>query len=370
MTRTYYDVLRVSAHATHEEIRAAYRQAMRRTHPDITKKNTTAQFTEVQEAYAVLIDEQMRYEYDLTLFPNVAPPRVDESQPKFPVVHVDIHDILHKNRYRKESVVPRVPGIPQVVITTFTMLTFTVIAFSYAAGTKHLIHAFAMGGVLLVLALMATTLNIRHAAKIADGIGLASLVFAGVTLLSSGHILIPSLLGVNSLLFFGWSYVFQIMANIVTSHKNTEEAVSLHDAENDVFEKASKITSYNGSNERKRAMDSLGESLEVLLNIPGVRIFKNIRHAEFNSNLVFAHAVVSGRNIVFVNTESSPQRDTASMSVFTSLFPHDKVSLHTAATEAADIERVIRSVAEGISERHNGLVDRATMMQVWKWQIR
>lgn len=50
-----YAVLRVKPNATPDEIKAAYREQARRTHPDVNRHvDALAQFQEVKEAYEVL----------------------------------------------------------------------------------------------------------------------------------------------------------------------------------------------------------------------------------------------------------------------------------------------------------------------------
>ena len=70
MSLNYYDVLGVSDTASHEEVRAAYRVALLRTHPDkgsdadVSGAESRAAFLQVQEAWRVLGDPQLRYAYD------------------------------------------------------------------------------------------------------------------------------------------------------------------------------------------------------------------------------------------------------------------------------------------------------------------
>lgn len=63
--RDYYEVLGVSRTASAEEIRKAYRTLARKFHPDVNKSpDAQKRFTEIQEAYDLLSDEQKRKMYD------------------------------------------------------------------------------------------------------------------------------------------------------------------------------------------------------------------------------------------------------------------------------------------------------------------
>ena len=61
-----YEALGVARTATHDEIKKAYRRLARRYHPDVNpgKKDAEKRFREIQEAYAVLSDEEKRKQYD------------------------------------------------------------------------------------------------------------------------------------------------------------------------------------------------------------------------------------------------------------------------------------------------------------------
>jgi len=64
-TQDYYTILGVAPDSPIEDIKAAYRQAVRRLHPDTNTNPAAAlQFRDIAEAYEVLGDEHSRAEYD------------------------------------------------------------------------------------------------------------------------------------------------------------------------------------------------------------------------------------------------------------------------------------------------------------------
>ena len=63
--KDYYEVLGISKSATEAEIKSAFRKLAKQYHPDVCKEpNAEEKFKEVQEAYAVLSDENKRRQYD------------------------------------------------------------------------------------------------------------------------------------------------------------------------------------------------------------------------------------------------------------------------------------------------------------------
>ena len=64
--RDYYEVLGVPKGASPDEVKLAYRRLARKYHPDVAenKQDAETHFKEINEAYAVLSDDQQRAQYD------------------------------------------------------------------------------------------------------------------------------------------------------------------------------------------------------------------------------------------------------------------------------------------------------------------
>ena len=60
----YYEVLGVTRDATQEEIKKNFRELAKKTHPDKTKEDSEKEMIELNKAYEILSDEELKEKYD------------------------------------------------------------------------------------------------------------------------------------------------------------------------------------------------------------------------------------------------------------------------------------------------------------------
>lgn len=60
----YYEILGVAKDASQEEIKNRFRDLAKKTHPDKTKEDSEEEMAELNKAYEVLSDEELRAKYD------------------------------------------------------------------------------------------------------------------------------------------------------------------------------------------------------------------------------------------------------------------------------------------------------------------
>lgn len=63
----YYKILEIPQNATHEEIKKQYRQLAKKTHPDKNKGESSEVMVQINKAYEVLSNKELRKKYDMYL---------------------------------------------------------------------------------------------------------------------------------------------------------------------------------------------------------------------------------------------------------------------------------------------------------------
>ncbi len=100
MFKDYYKILSVSQQASKAEIKEAYRVASKRWHPDVNPGiNTTSKMQDINEAYAILKDEEKRKRYDAEyiLFKQKAERQKVKSSDSSWSYDYEVHDENLKN---------------------------------------------------------------------------------------------------------------------------------------------------------------------------------------------------------------------------------------------------------------------------------
>lgn len=119
-----YEVLGVDQNSSEDQIRAAYRDAVRRWHPDATgsRGRDHARFTSIVDAWVILGDQRGRDEYD-----SANPPGIPEH-----VVAVAAEPaIMLGQRFSQQL---RRTFIAAIIVVTLMMLVLFVVGMSQSGG--------------------------------------------------------------------------------------------------------------------------------------------------------------------------------------------------------------------------------------------
>lgn len=101
MPPTHYDLLNVPQTATTGEIKDNYRRAVRKYHPDVATDKVQAirTFVQINRAYRVLKDADLRRQYDQTLQSGGGGTATANTPPPVPPKPVDIAQALQEAEY-------------------------------------------------------------------------------------------------------------------------------------------------------------------------------------------------------------------------------------------------------------------------------
>ncbi|HEX6597557.1 MAG TPA: J domain-containing protein [Acidimicrobiales bacterium] len=145
MGRSHYQLLGVAPHATHEEVRRAYRRLAQQHHPDANPDapdEARALMAEINQAWEVLGDQERRRVYDLAI--GVTP------RPRLPFRFEDEHEEGGEDgdplsHLRDDPGVPARPQRPSDLLVAIPVFLFVLavvtFAFSAMSGNESLRNA-------------------------------------------------------------------------------------------------------------------------------------------------------------------------------------------------------------------------------------
>ena len=103
MFKDYYQILDIDPDSTAEEIRKAYKVASMKYHPDRNPgKDTTSQMQDINEAYAILKDDDKRSRYDQE-YKRFKQETTKVSEPKTTSWTYSTYDIKDENVKRDDA---------------------------------------------------------------------------------------------------------------------------------------------------------------------------------------------------------------------------------------------------------------------------
>ncbi len=139
MARSHYQLLGVAPHATHEEVRRAYRRLAQQHHPDANPDGpdeARALMAEINQAWEVLGDPERRRVYDLAI--GVTP------RPRLPF-RFDDEDEEDLSHLQDDATVPPRPQRPSDLLVAIPVFLFVLavltFAFSAMSGNESLRNA-------------------------------------------------------------------------------------------------------------------------------------------------------------------------------------------------------------------------------------
>ena len=135
--RTHYDTLGVARTANKSDIRAAFIALSKKHHPDVSKaRNANKQFTEINEAYGILISPSKRYQYDMTL--HYASQEQSRAQSLYEYTrNYEYHNLSEEewNRLYQQSL--RTPNHSRVIKWLIVMMVVATTVHTFRIGSAH-----------------------------------------------------------------------------------------------------------------------------------------------------------------------------------------------------------------------------------------
>lgn len=433
---SHYEILGVDSTASSSEIKAAFRKLARLYHPDANGGKQSHLFSLVNQAYEVLGDSQRREDYDRLLASGQTSTSSNfssnesysssqqESQSAYtatplqvltsPVVNID--DLTKDLTFTEEHIIPPLPtkrriqvlfGISAVLWIAFAALAFAV---SFGAAFIVLFTLSAIGS----LAFYKTK---KHNATpvFLWGLGILALGLGSFGLVTSGSIGPFAFAALSAGAIFLSTHAIKLLRKRRLATETTLSAFSVEAAKIKVLGVPADglwdaTDKFSPENLDKGIVGEMmtGDALEVLLSIPGVRIFHGMRFPGSQTADV-DHAVIYDNKVAFidsklwapahygwgrygeitVNEGRALDRSTnfsAAVEHFNKLLPEMEVTgwmlVHSYnprqrstfdnafATNVymGDADFVIRNIAEWFLQSHTGVVNRHMLARLWEYK--
>lgn len=429
---THYEVLGVDNDATDQQIKAAYRKLARLYHPDANEGKQSHLFSLVNQAYDILQDESKRSQYDSYLrgetrfeptsdegnYTSSAPQQKDhyDEHGVLRSPRVDIEDIVVAAPLHPEVIVPEVYGRKSLAVSSFIAAAAWVALGTYAMLTSTM-WAFAIPGVLSLLVSLRFALTrggvilmtlLTSLAGISVIVGLLSILQTTKFNIALGCALAATAV-ISTALF-----ARQIRVNKL-ARKDTNLALSVDTAKGLIFDYPAAglhdaMDKFDSDKLEKGIMGEMmtADALEVLLDIPGVRIIHGMQFPGSDTADV-DHAIICGNKLALVdsklwkparyawghygeittnggrregNISHFPHAVEGYRSAFPELqvagwiliHPHsdpDKFSFDNENAQdvyLGDAEGTIRSIASWFTDGHTGRVDRRTLARISQYK--
>ena len=117
LQRNYYEVLGIPSGATTDQIKKKYRELARKFHPDVVQDKALGQkvFSQINQAYRVLVDPERREQYNVTLQP------VKQVRPAAPVASPPVAAAKPAATIERPAVsaAPPPKAVPSVAVARF-----------------------------------------------------------------------------------------------------------------------------------------------------------------------------------------------------------------------------------------------------------
>lgn len=317
---TYYEILDIEPSVNQEEIKAAYKRCLRRTHPDTTQAETGHIFNMIQKAYEVLSSPISRAKYDKFLELAGSSSHIifddsstdDMTHPVSDSKEKDVEELLQMGKdLERETIYPSLYSLNSNLFLMMLSLIFLAGGWFIGWRTETLFSPLLWGtAVFVIFGVVNAVFRKRQGFSLPLFFTSLGYMFAAVVQLLQYQNLIKTLvMFCISTAMFCMTLLCQRVVFNRMSRFDLPALLSINAANHKVFG----IPGAGLSD----ALDKFGESrvndgmtgeqltgymLESLLRIPGVRIFHGMSFPG-SATADVDHAVICGDKIAFIDSK-------------------------------------------------------------------